>query len=197
MAARAPVRRVADDEKVAVEGLLLTQAIADQLRPHLPPLLREASRWRLIYSIDHHGISINTLYRKCEEEAAGQPVLLVVKDGRDGVFGAFASEAFKVQLGYHGNGSCFLWKATADASSSSPSSSPLVRVYPATGANDYLILSEAQCVALGGGSGRFGLWIDADIYNGHSGPCQTFDNERLSAEPEFEVVGLEVWAFEL
>ncbi|KAJ1563640.1 oxidation resistance protein 1, partial [Cladochytrium tenue] len=76
----------------------------------------------------------------------------------------------------------FLWKRNSDGTT---------EVYKATGTNDYLILSEHGFLALGGGEGRFGLWVDAELYHGHSEPCQTFANARLSATAEFEVVGLE------
>ncbi|KAJ3327746.1 oxidation resistance protein 1 [Blyttiomyces sp. JEL0837] len=172
---------VAEDSKT-----IMTSELGGELRPNLPPLLREASKWRLLYSLDHHGISLNTLYRKCEEEA-GNAVMLAIKDGNGDVFGAFASEAFRVRPGYYGNGSCFLWK----------SENGQVKVFKATGTNDYLILSEPNFFALGGGEGHFGLWVDEDLYNGHSGRCQTFDNDQLSSTAEFDVVGLEIWAFDM
>ncbi|KAI8828650.1 the Tldc domain of oxidation resistance protein 2, partial [Chytriomyces cf. hyalinus JEL632] len=177
------------------------------IRPHLSPLHREASAWRLIYSLDHHGISLNTLYHKCESQAGlSNPVLLVIKDSDGCTFGAFANEAFRVQHGYFGNGSCFLFKVKVPPPSSHSDSSqtdtpepvlPEVSVFKATGANDYLVLGEAHFIALGGGEGHFGLWIDQDLYNGHSGPCQTFNNEQLSRKSEFVVQSLELWAFDI
>ncbi|KAJ3265169.1 oxidation resistance protein 1 [Chytriomyces hyalinus] len=183
---------------------ILSAAVAALIRPHLSPLHREASAWRLIYSLDHHGISLNTLYHKCESQAGlSNPVLLVIKDSDGCTFGAFASEAFRVQHGYFGNGSCFLFKLKVPPPSSHSDSSqtdtpePQVSVFKATGANDYLVLGEAHFIALGGGEGHFGLWIDQDLYNGHSGPCQTFNNEQLSRKSEFIVQSLELWAFDI
>ncbi|ORY51663.1 TLD-domain-containing protein, partial [Rhizoclosmatium globosum] len=147
----------------------------------------------LIYSLDHHGISLNTMYHNCEPLGTS-PVLLVIKNTDGEIFGAYASEAFRVNHGYFGNGSCFLWKATESVDGGSQ---PDVRVFKATGANDYLILGEAHMIALGGGEGHFGLWVDQDLYNGHSGPCQTFNNERLSSKAEFVIQSLELWAFEM
>ncbi|KAI8613757.1 TLDc domain-containing protein, partial [Chytriomyces sp. MP71] len=191
------------------------------LRPYLSPLHRESTSWRLIYSLDHHGISLNTLYHKCELYAGpGNPVLLVLRDEDHGIFGAFASEAFRVQNGYFGNGSSFLFKVTKGNSPSSshqnsqnapsgsindvggnpPALAPSdmeVAVYKATGVNDYLILGQSHYIAMGGGEGHFGLWIDQDLYNGHSGHCHTFNNERLSKKAEFVVQSLELWAFDI
>ncbi|KAJ3076687.1 Nuclear receptor coactivator 7 [Podochytrium sp. JEL0797] len=201
--------------------VILSNELAAQLRPSLPPLYRESPTWRLIYSLDHHGISLNTLYHNCESlvgtngssgSQGGDPVLLVIKDVDGGVFGAFASETLKVHNGYYGNGSCFLWKRVVEkhadhhhASDSSDTDTPLrpkpdvpkIRVFKATGLNDYLILGEAHMIAMGGGEGHFGLWVDQDLYNGHSGPCQTFQNERLSVKSEFVIQSLEIWAFDI
>ncbi|KAI8616019.1 hypothetical protein BC830DRAFT_1168113 [Chytriomyces sp. MP71] len=202
--------------------VILIPAIAALLRPHLSPLQRESTSWRLIYSLDHHGISLNTLYHKCDVYAGpGNPVLLVVRDVDHSVFGSFASEAFRVQHGYFGNGSSFLFKvakgdstssaykhahdassrsANDSAGSESGAAAPLdmeVAVYKATGVNDYLILGQSHYIAMGGGEGHFGLWIDQDLYNGHSGPCHTFNNERLSKKAEFVVQSLELWAFDI
>ncbi|CAG8573324.1 4342_t:CDS:1, partial [Dentiscutata heterogama] len=43
--------------------------------------------------------------------------------------------------------------------------------------------------------GKVGLWIDADLQQGHSERCDTFDNDILSSSPEFDCIGFEVWGF--
>ncbi|GJJ77919.1 hypothetical protein EMPS_10278 [Entomortierella parvispora] len=50
-----------------------------------------------------------------------------------------------------------------------------------TGKNDYMVLSEPGFIGLGGGDGKFGLWIHSDLETGHSSRCATFDNEPLAA----------------
>ncbi|KAI5985749.1 hypothetical protein EDD15DRAFT_2301126 [Pisolithus albus] len=76
------------------EGTLevLTEDVANPLRVHLPALIRLSRNWTLLYSIDQHGISLNTLYSRCEPripcQAEPNPpsgALLVVKDSFDGV----------------------------------------------------------------------------------------------------------------
>lgn len=42
-------------------------------------------------------------------------------------------------------------------------------------------------------SGKFGLWVDGDLHHGGSCPCETFNNESLSARGEFCIQDLEVW----
>jgi hypothetical protein len=44
--------------------------------------------------------------------------------------------------------------------------------------------------------GHFGLWVDAEFYHGTSAPCLTFNNEKLSAAEQFEVIFLECWGFD-
>ncbi|KAF8981761.1 oxidation resistance protein 1 [Entomortierella lignicola] len=56
----------------------------------------------------------------------------------------------------------------------------VVRFWKWTGKNDYMILSEPGFIGLGGGDGKFGLWIHADLEMGHSDRCATFDNEPLA-----------------
>jgi hypothetical protein len=44
--------------------------------------------------------------------------------------------------------------------------------------------------------GHFGLWVDDELYLGHSDPCLTFSNEVL-CEGDFVITALEVWGFTL
>ncbi|CAG8822833.1 6756_t:CDS:2, partial [Gigaspora rosea] len=73
------------------------------------------------------------------------------------------------------------------------SSQSTVKCYLWTGRNEYMILSEHDCLAIGGGDGKVGLWIDADLQRGHSERCDTFDNDILSSSSEFDCIGFEVW----
>lgn len=68
------------------------------------------------------------------------------------------------------------------------------KAFPYSGINDYLIFCEHGFLSVGGGDGRYGLWLDKVLERGISSPCMTFGNEGLSEEGEkFEVVGVEVW----
>ena len=57
-----------------------------------------------------------------------------------------------------------------------------------------MIFCEPSYLSVGGGDGRYGLWLDGVMERGVSSACLTFGNEELSEEGEkYEVVGVEVW----
>ncbi|KAI7855060.1 TLDc domain-containing protein [Circinella umbellata] len=141
-------------------------------------------KWSLLYSLDQHGASLTTLYRQCRPYRG--PCILAIKDADDSIFGAFLNEPFKSNnASYYGTGECFLWKYCAKSGN--------IQVFPWTGKNEYMILSETEFIAIGGGDGKFGLWINSDLEHGHSEPCPTFDNECLSRKPEFACMELEIF----
>ncbi|KAF9427467.1 oxidation resistance protein 1 [Podila epigama] len=57
----------------------------------------------------------------------------------------------------------------------------VVQFWQWSGKNDYMVLSEPGFIGLGGGDGKFGLWIHSDLERGHSARCATFENEPLAA----------------
>lgn len=84
---------------------------------------------------------------------------------------------------------------TAASSGSSTPTRIRFKAFPYSGINDYHILSESTFFSVGGGDGRYGLWLDDTFERGVSGACLTFGNEPLSEEGEkFDVMGVEVWA---
>ncbi|CAG8732207.1 20751_t:CDS:2 [Dentiscutata erythropus] len=159
---------------------VLTETIAEQIRLKLPRRLRLMLSWNLLYSLDQDGTSMTTMYHKVKDKG---PLVLVIKDMDEQVFGAFVTEPFKIRPSYYGTGE---WD---------DSSQSTVKCYLWTGRNEYMILSEHDCLAIGGGDGKVGLWIDADLQQGHSERCDTFDNDILSSSPEFDCIGFEVWGF--
>ncbi|KAH9852854.1 TLD-domain-containing protein [Lenzites betulinus] len=169
---------------------VLTVAIADMIRPFFPALARLPRAWTLLYSLDQHGISLNTLYGRCQDFKGS--ALLIVRDANDAVFGAWMGEGIHPSKGaYYGSGESFLWRLVGSES---------VRVFKWTGKNDYVALCESDYISFGGGDGLYGLWLDETLSDGSSARCITFDNEplcsvgaRQGATTKFECVGLEVW----
>ncbi|KAI1484598.1 hypothetical protein F5X96DRAFT_429954 [Biscogniauxia mediterranea] len=95
---------------------LLPRAIAEEIRTFLPERLKIMEDWRLVYSLYQNGSSLATLYKLCEEYR-GRRVgfVLVVRDGKDGLFGAYLTEAPHPAPSYFGTGECFLWRASMHA----------------------------------------------------------------------------------
>jgi len=164
--------------------------MAEQLRQKLPRRVRLSPSWNLLYSLDQDGTSMTTMYYKVKDKG---PLIVAVKDMNGQVFGAFVSESLKQRPSYYGTGECFLWKYVHPKESET--FLPKIKFYLWTGRNEYMILSEHNYLAIGGGDGRVGLWMDSDLERGSSARCDTFENEVLSSTPEFDCMGFEVWGF--
>ncbi|XP_029447729.1 oxidation resistance protein 1 isoform X2 [Rhinatrema bivittatum] len=161
--------------------LLQTDQI-EMLTKHLPPRTI-GYPWTLVYSTGKHGMSLKTLYRTML--GLDTPVLMVIKDSDGQVFGALASEPFKVSDCFYGTGETFLFTFY-----------PEFEVFKWTGDNMFFIKGDMDSLAFGGGGGEFALWLDGDLYHGRSHSCKTFGNPILSKKEDFFVQDIEIWAFE-
>ncbi|XP_066470322.1 nuclear receptor coactivator 7 isoform X4 [Tiliqua scincoides] len=174
-----------DDDTLPVlknQSVLLENMHIEQLARCLPARV-QGYPWRLVYSTQEHGTSLKTLYRK--STALDSPVLLVIKDMDNQIFGAYATHPFRFSDHYYGTGETFLYTFN-----------PLFKVYKWSGENTYFINGDVSSLELGGGDGKFGLWLDADLYHGRSNSCSTFNNDILSKKEDFVVQDVEVWTFE-
>ncbi|KAG1809182.1 TLD-domain-containing protein [Suillus subaureus] len=191
-------------------AVVLSETIANLIRPHLPALTRLPRTWTLLYSLDQHGISLNTLYSRCEPKLPSTPgatkgALVVVKDARDAIFGVWMGDGLWLERGgYYGSGESFLWRYQRPSSKGDELEEGMLDVYKWTGRNDYVALCEPGFISFGGGDGHYGLYLDASLLDGSSAPCPTFDNPVLCSRVDvggvgikkdvsFECVGLEVW----
>ncbi|KAM4704631.1 oxidation resistance protein 1 isoform 2-T2 [Rhinophrynus dorsalis] len=154
----------------------------EKLTKHLPPRTI-GYPWTLVYSTAKHGMSLKTLYRTML--GLDTPVLLVIKDSDAQIFGALASEPFKVSDCFYGTGETFLFTFYPD-----------FEVFKWTGDNMFFIKGDMDSLAFGGGGGEFALWLDGDLYHGRSHTCKTFGNSILSKKEDFIVQDIEIWAFE-
>ncbi|KAM4681471.1 nuclear receptor coactivator 7 isoform 6-T13 [Amazona ochrocephala] len=161
---------------------LLENMHIEQLARSLPARV-QGYPWRLVYSTLEHGTSLKTLYRK--SSSLDSPVLLVIKDMDNQIFGAYATQPFRFSDHYYGTGETFLYTF-----------SPHFKVFKWSGENTYFINGDTSSLELGGGGGRFGLWLDADLYHGRSNSCSTFNNDILSKKEDFIIQDIEVWTFE-
>ncbi|KAJ3773197.1 TLD-domain-containing protein [Lentinula raphanica] len=175
--------------------------LAEKIRSRLPALARLPRSWNLLYSLDQHGISLHTLYDKCENQPQLKTgsgfttkvgALVVMKDSGDAIFGVYMGDGIRQSKGkgYYGSGESFLWRYVHDN----------LQVFKWTGKNEYVALCEPEYLSFGGGDGAYGLYLDDSLFDGSSARCPTFDNEPLCSPGDkkgravsFECVGLEVW----
>ncbi|ORX76756.1 TLD-domain-containing protein, partial [Anaeromyces robustus] len=163
---------------------VLTEYLAEIIRSRLPNLLQEAPTWNLLYSMDQHGARLSTLYRNIKDQG---PCIVVLKNSENEVFGAFISEPFDPSnRGFFGTPECFLFK----------SNKYQFKKFSATGLNQYFMLADPSFIAMGGGNGNFGFYVDEDIQFGYTSVCDTFENEILTEDNEFECYGCEIWGLE-
>jgi hypothetical protein len=97
----------------------------------MPARLQVQDKWELVYSLDQHGVSLATLYSRSKAFNSPQAgFVVIVKDRRENVFGAYLSDYPHIHPHYYGNGECFVFKFTLLQHSSlhnlSPSSSSLL-----------------------------------------------------------------------
>ena len=65
---------------------LLSKGVAEEIRLLVPPRLQLVDEWGLVYSLEQDGVSLGTMYKKCEElRGRRNGYVLVVKDGDGGV----------------------------------------------------------------------------------------------------------------
>ncbi|XP_044268620.1 oxidation resistance protein 1 isoform X2 [Tribolium madens] len=160
---------------------ILTDYHREALCRHLPARA-EGYSWTLVFSTSQHGFSLNSMYRKMYKLES--PVLLVIEDTDNNVFGALTSCALQVSEHFYGTGESLLFRF-----------SPEFQVYNWTGENLYFIKGNNESLSIGAGDGKFGLWLDGDLYLGRSEPCQTYGNDPLTPKVDFVVKTLECWAF--
>ncbi|KAL8607737.1 hypothetical protein ACOMHN_039410 [Nucella lapillus] len=139
-------------------------------------------KWSLVYSTSLHGFSLKRLYR--EVARIDSPILLVLKDTQNTIFGAFLSDPPKLSDHFFGTGVSQLWTFKDK-----------FRSFNWTGDNGFFIKGDESSMSVGAGQGVYGLWLDGDLYHGRSHQCSTFNNIVLSATEDFCISALEAWAF--
>ncbi|KAK6754730.1 hypothetical protein RB195_013610 [Necator americanus] len=178
----------------ASQSQILDELMIRQIMEILPPRA-EGYPWVSIYNSEKHGFSLTTLYRKMIEfDEDLSPVLLIVRDTREHVFGAVVSGAIRPSDHYTGTGdSCLLWRFLGEA----PHTRDL-RHYGWTGDNQFFVNAAKDSLSIGAGGGHYGLWLDADLNHGRSQRCDTFGNEPLAGEKEdFIVQFIEAFGFRM
>uniref|UniRef100_V5GP38 Oxidation resistance protein 1 n=1 Tax=Anoplophora glabripennis TaxID=217634 RepID=V5GP38_ANOGL len=90
---------------------ILTDYHRECLCRHLPARA-EGYAWTLIFSTSQHGFSLNSMYRKMQKLES--PILMVIEDTDNNVFGTLTSCALQVSDHFYGTGESSLFTFTPD-----------------------------------------------------------------------------------
>ncbi|XP_047543325.1 oxidation resistance protein 1 isoform X6 [Vanessa atalanta] len=181
------------------------------------PARAQGYMWSLAFSTSQHGFSLASMYRKMQR--VDSPVLLVIQDTDNNVFGALTSCAFRPSEHFYGTGESLLFsfQRVEERRRSQPSpddgqkedkdeikddkddETELVKTkfkyWGWTGDNMYFIRGSNDNISIGAGDGKFGLWLDGDLYLGRTQRCTTYGNEPLTTREDFIVKIMECWTF--
>jgi len=164
------------------ESEVLEDVDISALSQHLPPRLINHS-WMLTFSTERDGFALSTLYRKMQE--IDSPVLLVIQDTEDNLFGSFLSGPILITDAFTGTGECWLYTFASSQ----------LEIYHWTKQNEFFCKGCSSSLAIGAGEGQFGIWFDEDLNFGRSQECLTFGNPALTPNQDFRVKIIECWSF--
>ncbi|KAJ3108003.1 hypothetical protein HDU97_002583 [Phlyctochytrium planicorne] len=139
----------------------------------------QVKEWGQVFSTKADGKSWSTLATKIEDAGS---VLVIIKDERNHIFGAFASEILNPGPKFKGNSDCFLFTLQ-----------PHINVFKPSGINtnyqyfNYGTSTLPNGLGFGGQLEFFGLWVDAQLDKGHcrGNPSSTYENPPLAGLEEF------------
>lgn len=146
--------------------------------------------WQLTYSLRQHGASLTTLLSlNSKKTRSGQtmlvPCIVIIEDSWGYVFGGFISPTIENKTAYYGNGESFVFSIL-----------PTPKAYKWTGKNDLFVLSNHNCIAMGGGGEGYSWQLDDELDTGVSCCSSTYNNPVLSSSEFFKCLNIEVWALD-
>ncbi|XP_050673175.1 nuclear receptor coactivator 7 isoform X4 [Leptidea sinapis] len=183
------------------------------------PARAQGYMWSLAFSTSQHGFSLASMYRKMQR--VDSPVLLVIQDTDNNVFGALTSCALRPSEHFYGTGESFLFAfqrvedarrpSTTDNGDSRDKDADVkdnddereeqavvktkFKSWGWTGDNMYFIRGSNDNISIGAGDGKFGIWLDGDLYQGRTERCTTYGNDPLTTREDFVVKIMECWTF--
>ncbi|KAJ9541682.1 hypothetical protein OSB04_028188 [Centaurea solstitialis] len=166
-----------------LDSVFITSELYQFFQSCLPNIVK-GCRWVLLYSTVKHGISLRTLIRNSYDLPG--PCLLITGDTKGAVFGGMVNSPLTPtpQRKYQGTVQTFVFTTLYGPPT----------LFRPTGANRYFYMCLNDMLAFGGG-GSFALRLDGELLMGTSGPCDTFGNQRLAHNDEFELKNVELWGF--
>jgi hypothetical protein len=188
-----PQVRVKEEEGLDHAAHILTPEQMHQIAIHVLPKTIAFCQWRRLYGLGRDGDSFAACLQHINSV---QRTLMVVRTTRGAVFGGYADSPWQKSEMANAR---FYGSAQASLFSVAPTNPDKVHVYKWTGKNRYIQLCDVahKMLAFGGGGddGAFGLCIEEDFQKGSTGSCDTFGNEPLCDQENFEIVDLEFWEF--
>jgi len=165
---------------------ILTQDMIIQIAiKGFPTPINYFSKWKRIYSLSRDGDSFSTMLRHVQNE---NRTIVVIRSTKGDIFGGFVDSPWECKHdGFYGSAQAFLFKYQNNT----------ISTYKWTGVNRYIQFcdSTSKAIAMGGGGGHFGLCVEDDFRRGSTGRCETFGNDPLMDEEQFNVLELEIWGF--
>lgn len=120
----------------------------------------------LIFTSSEHGHRLATLF---ERAADAEPLLILVETTDGNIFGAYLSRSLRNRSSrkFFGTGETFPFTLR-----------PVPLQFPWNDSHDnqQFIYADENFLAIGCSSGKFGIWIDRDLNQVVSSPCDTFKN---------------------
>lgn len=186
-------------------------SLLKQLTAWLPDESAGISSWRLIFSSEKQGHSLNTLYRNClKEKYSKSNNILIIESTTGYYFGSYLSELpRKIETHnakkFYGSGESFLYsfyknrRKQQEQGEENPKQTNQDRhhKYSWQQLNNFIATGDNDHFAVGGGKGKHGIWIDSRLCGGSSQPCDTFGNlESLAGERDFVISSMELWVLE-
>jgi hypothetical protein len=189
---------------------VLSPAIMDALRPHLPFAVQHDNFW-LKYSLVRDGACMRTLLNNVRSSAR---TILAIETDKGDVFGSFTSSPWRPYgKGYYGSGEAFLWRLSksrytpCDSVHKQIELENDVEVFPWSGHNRNIqcsVRTDSELIVGGGGADDspeddrgcgIGLTVTRDLERGFSDKCLTFESPPLMTRDKdmFYITNLEVW----
>jgi len=182
---------------------VLSPAMMDKFRSHLPFSIQADNFW-LKYSSLRDGFSIDKILFQLKHSHKN----ILAIETRDGdIFGAYTNSRWHTdKKKYYGSCDSFLWNMLRnpyDGDCETVNDQILleseVEVYPWTGKNRKIQLSNSSVIAVGGSKNITGLsenHVGISINKDQSGctnSCQTFGNPSFAEFNKFEIENVELW----
>jgi len=172
-------------EEVSMRGLTEFESEISMLHPCIPLSVRY-NQWHLGYKPSQHGLSLQTMYRRLS--GAG-PVLILLRDDRDDVYGALAA---RIRKGSTKHFSGYGRKSTEETCYFVFDRYLQVHYYASEDAD--------ACPAFYCDDDMFcfgsALVVKGDFLRGSSSPCSGYHTSRpLGKSTDFVIKSIEVWVF--